>query len=155
MHPETLSTAAPAGAPAALARGLCAGTRVMTLRGAIAVEALRPGDTLVTRDSGTATLEGVSTGTMRLAAMKIRAGSLGHTGTATDPDVTLPPDALVHVRDWRAPAFAGCRSANLPAARLHDGAFVTRAPEADVTLYALHLASPHILYADGVEVLSV
>ena len=64
--------------------GLGTGTMVMTMRGEVAVEDLRAGDRVVTRHAGALTLRGVEARTSRVAPVRVRAGSLGHTRPERD-----------------------------------------------------------------------
>ena len=135
-----------------LAAGLGAGTIILTLKGEMAVEHLRPGDRIITRDSGVAVLRQVRKTRQTVCPIMIRAGSLGH--TRPDADLILPPGTSVHIRDWRAKALYGQPTANVPAQRLVDGEFVIALPKQDMTTFQLLFDMPHILYASGLEVVS-
>lgn len=135
------------------AEGIGAGTPVMTLRGAVAVEHLLPGDRIITRDRGLCELR---ENRMRAAAgplVRIAPGALG----ADRPDAVLwvPRTQPVLVRDWRAQARFGKPQAIVPAWRLVDGGDIALAmPDAPLTLHTLVLDAAHVLYAGGVELLS-
>lgn len=131
------------------ATGLCAGTAVMTLDGELPIEHLTPGDRVITRDSGMAVLRDIRVSVVEMVPVRIKAGSLGH--SRPDHDMMVAPGALVHIRDWRAEALFGRKSALVPARRLIDGEFVAEMPAAKVTVYELVFDAPHIVYADGVE----
>lgn len=130
--------------------GLMSGTTVMTLDGEIPVEHLTIGDRVITRDSGMAVLLSIETKTADIAPILIKAGSLGH--TRPDRDMILSPEALVHIRDWRAEALFGKAEITVPARRLIDGEFVSEGAKRRVKLHELVFDRPHIIYADGLEV---
>lgn len=152
MQMGTLTRAEAAKAVDALETGLLAGTTLLTLDGEMPVEALTPGARVITRDAGMAVLRQIEVVETRLSPIHIRAGSLGH--SRPDRDMRVAPGAELHIRDWRAKAIFGADSASVQALRLVDGAFLTSQPPRDVTCYRLRFDAQHILYADGVEVLS-
>ena len=87
-----------------------------------------------------------------MAKIRIKAGSLGH--TRPDRDMIVAPGARIHIRDWRAEALFGAPTATVEASRLVDGEFLARLPTRDVKVFDLVFDREHIVYADGVEVLS-
>ncbi|EAR52238.1 hypothetical protein OG2516_02339 [Oceanicola granulosus HTCC2516] len=132
--------------------GFCAGTSLMTMDGELPVEHLGAGDRIITRDSGMAVLREVRVRDVELTPIRIKAGSLGH--TRPDRDMLIAPDALVHIRDWRAEAMFGARAAMVPARRLIDGEFISPAARTTARVYDLVFDRQHVLYADGLEVAS-
>ena len=130
--------------------GLRAEGIIMTLDGERPVSELSAGDRVITRDSGVALVTSVSSRKITAQAIKILAGSLGH--TRPECDVTIPSGQPVLVRDWRARALFGSRQAMVPAHRLIDGEFITELGEEEMTLYTIGFDAPHILYVDGLEV---
>ena len=140
--------------PAAATRetGFFAGTTILTLDGELPVEFLSPGDRVITRDSGIATLRAVRTRRTVGNAVCIRAGTLGH--LRPDQDALLPAGQHVLLRDWRAKALYGTDEALAPAERLVDGEYVTLIEDTALALYELVFDAPHILYADGLEIAS-
>ena len=132
--------------------GLATGTTVITLDGDLPVEHLNAGDRIITRDSGMAILRDIRISQVRVAAIKIKAGSLGH--TRPQSDMIMGPDTLVHIRDWRAKALFGADVATVKAKRLIDGEFVSEIAARTITVYELIFDLPHIVYADGLEVAS-
>jgi hypothetical protein len=132
--------------------GLAAGTTVVTLDGELPVEHLNSGDRIITRDSGMAILRDIRISQVRVAAIKIKAGSLGH--TRPQADMIMGPDTLVHIRDWRAKALFGADVATVKAKRLIDGEFVSEIAAKTMTVYELIFDRQHIVYADGLEVAS-
>ncbi|WP_412509356.1 Hint domain-containing protein [Roseovarius sp. SYSU LYC5161] len=87
------------------AAGLPAEATILTLNGVLTVGDLAPGARIITRDGGMAVLRAVSRRKVMTRRVRIRAGSLGHTGT--EADATLPAGQPVLLRDWRARAFCG------------------------------------------------
>jgi len=145
-------TAAPGTAPNPVhtEEGLFGGTIVLTLDGEMPVEHLTPGDRIITRDTGVATLRGITAAVRKLAPVRIKAGSLGH--TRPDRDIALPPATRLHIRDWRAEALFGTPTAMVAAGRLIDGEFIAQAEPQKITVYRLAFDGGHIVYADGLEV---
>lgn len=133
-----------------LKEGLIAGTSVLTLDGALPVEHLTPGDRIVTRDSGLVILRAVTARKATARMIRIKPHVLGN--NRPKGDVVLPADQKVLLRDWRAKAIYGQKTAVVPVERLIDGQYVTEHSEAStVTLFTLELDGPHIIYADGLE----
>ena len=124
----------------------------MTLDGEIPVEHLSIGDRVITRDSGMSVIKAINTRTVKMQTIRIKAGSLGH--TRPDRDMVVAPGARIHIRDWRAEALFGGATATVEAHRLVDGKFLAHQPVANVQVFDLMFDREHILYADGVEVLS-
>jgi len=149
---ETVSGNAPVQGPAAAQTGLMGRALIMTLSGECRVEALRPGDRVITRDSGTATLRHLRRRRVTSPVVHIKARSLGH--NRPEGDAMLPAGQPVLVRDWRARALFGAAQALVPASRLVDGEFVTLQPDAAMTVYNLEFDNPHVLYVDGLELAS-
>lgn len=141
---------APGHPAATIIAGLTVGTLVMTLLGEVAVEHLTPGDRVISRSMGTAVLRGVHAQQAEVAMIRILAGSLGHTRPGRD--LTLGPDTLVHIRDWRAQALYGKPAVLIPARRLVDGEFVATQDKGPSTLYTLTFDRPQVIYADGLEI---
>ncbi|MEO1138607.1 MAG: Hint domain-containing protein [Pseudomonadota bacterium] len=134
------------------ATGFAADAIIMTLDGEKRMDEVREGDRIITRDSGMAVLTSVSSRVSRTLAVRIKAGSLGH--TRPDRDVTLPAGQPILIRDWRAQAMFGAERAMVPAAKLEDGEFITLVEDEEMTLFTLEFDSPHVLYVDGLEVAS-
>ncbi|WP_136442305.1 Hint domain-containing protein [Pacificoceanicola onchidii] len=131
---------------------LVAGTVVLTLDGALPVEFISAGDRVITRDSGTAIVRDVRRSTRTLRGISIKAGSLGN--ARPDRDVILSATQEVLIRDWRADALFGGAPALVAAERLVDGEFVRETEEYEAEMVELVFDTPHILYADGLEVAS-
>lgn len=135
--------------PHADLQGMTSGARVLTLDGEMPVEFLAPGDRVVTRDTGTATVRAVRRRQVTGDAVGIMAGSLGH--TRPDRDVLLPGGQPLFIRDWRAMALAGTSQALIPAARLVDGEFITLHRAVTMTLHDITFDHLHVIYVDGLE----
>ena len=132
--------------------GLNADSIILTLDGEKPVSDLCVGDRVITRDSGMARITSVSSRKVTSRAIRILAGSLGH--TRPDRDVILPAGQPILIRDWRAGALFNASQAMVPVSQLIDGEFITEMGEQEMTLYALSFARPHVLYVDGLEVAS-
>ena len=152
MHTETIDRSIAATKTIVRITGLCAGTTILTLEGEKRVEDLTPGARVITRDSGMSVLREVTVTETRLRPIRIKAGSLGH--TRPDRDMVVSPGAQIHIRDWRAEALFGKPAAVVEAARLVDGEFLAEQELQTLRVYDLKFDRQHILYADGVEVLS-
>lgn len=152
MHTGTKTRDTVAPADTQLISGVCAGTTIMTLDGEMPVEHLSAGDRVITRDSGMAILRGITAETVKVAPIRIKAGSLGH--TRPDRDMIVAPGAKLHIRDWRAEALFGTPAAIVEAMRLVDGEFLAVQDLREMTVYTLTFDRQHILYADGIEMAS-
>lgn len=127
-------------------------TVVLTLDGALPVQYLSPGDRIITRDSGAATLTAIHRRKLRLKLVAIRAGALGH--ARPDRDTILPATQEILVRDWRARSMFGAERALVPAHALVDGGVIRVIGTREVSVVGLCFDAPHILYADGLELAS-
>lgn len=152
MQLGTKERAAFAVADKAIESGLCAGTTIMTMKGEVPVEHLSVGDRVITRDAGMSVVTAINAKTSKMKPIRIKAGSLGH--TRPDRDMIVAPGTQLHIRDWRAEALFGAPSAMVEAHRLVDGEFLSAQDSQDVTVYELCFDRQHIIYADGVEVVS-
>lgn len=152
MQTGTIERSVAATKTLSLNAGVCAGTTIMTLDGEMPVEHLKPGTRVITRDSGMAVLRDVKVTTTKVAPIRIKAGSLGH--TRPDRDMMVAPQAIIHIRDWRAEALFGTATAMVEASRLVDGEYLAVQAVQGVTIYTLIFDRQHILYVDGVEMAS-
>lgn len=133
------------------ARAECsADSIILTLAGERAAHALKPGDKVITRDSGTATVRSVQTSRQVVDAVLIKAGSLGH--RRPPEDTIIPASARVLLRDWRAQALYGRVQAIADARRLCDGEFIALMPDHPMDIVTLEFDAPHILYVGGLEI---
>lgn len=125
--------------------GLAAGTIILTARGEVAVEDLRVGDRIITRERGLSVLRAVTTRTA--PACVIRMDSLGRGRPGCD--TVLACDQHIAVRDWRAKALFGFDAALVPARRLADGHRIATAGTG--VFFKLKLDDALTVYADGLE----
>ena len=137
---------------AVLDTGLLQGALLLTLDGEMPVEHLVEGARVITRDCGMAILRKIETRTSKLTPIRIKAGSLGH--TRPDRDMLVSSGARIHIRDWRAEALFGQKAASVSAERLVDGEFLAEQAPREMTTYTLRFDREHIIYADGIEMLS-
>jgi len=114
MHLGTKIEAAEAVAVKSKHAGICAGTTIMTMDGEIPVEHLSVGDRIITRDSGMSVLRSVSSETVKMTPIRIKA----------------------------------------EAERLVDGEYLSLCSSREMQIFTLTFDRQHILYADGVEMLS-
>lgn len=152
MRMGTAEFSTPIEVDAPAVTGLCAGTTVMTLAGEMPVDHISVGDKVITRDSGISIVKDIRVRTLRIAPIRIKAGSLGH--TRPDRDMIVAPDTKLHIRDWRAEALFGKPSATVAAARLVDGEFLAQQEPKEMTVYQIIFDREHIIYADGVEMIT-
>ncbi len=129
--------------------GMTSGTQVLTAMGAVAVEALKEGARIITRDAGMSVLRRIDRFETECEVVRIRAGSLGHDRPEHDTD--LPANQKILIRDWRAQALTGQKQALMRVGRLEDGEFLKTLPKAKRVLYRLRFDTDHIIYADGLE----
>lgn len=152
MQLGTIDTAAAAAVTTQLNSGVCAGTTVMTLDGETPVEHLSVGDRVITRDSGMAVLKDIRVTRAKVQAIRIKAGSLGH--TRPDRDMIVAPGARIHIRDWRAEAMFGAPTAMVEAHKLVDGEYLAQQDAHEMDIYELVFDRQHIIYADGLEIIT-
>lgn len=124
-------------------------TPVETPGGACAAENLSKADQILTRSQGAATIEASSSRRAMVQIISITAGVLG--GDRHGPDLLLPWDQRVLVRDWRARTLFGQPQAVVPAHELVDGEFIRDLGLQMTGLTVLQFARPHVIYAAGVE----
>ena len=134
-----------------LATGLHENTAIRTLAGDISISDLKPGAKVITRDSGYAILRDIRSTATQECAILIKSGSLGH--FRPEKNTYVMPGTQIHIRDWRAVALFGSRTANVPAQRLIDGGFVVQSEIAMSRTYDLVFDHPHVVYANGMEIL--
>ena len=131
--------------------GLVAGTVVLTADGAIPVEFLEPGDRIVTRNAGMARLCAVRVSQCRGAFVQIGAGLLG--GSRPETVTVLPAGQTLLLRGDKAMRLTGQPSAMIAAGNLPAGPGITRFERIEMTVIHLIFADPHLVYADGLELL--
>lgn len=129
--------------------GVVEGTGILTLRGEIPVESLRPGDRVITR-TGALRLVAVERRVERMARLvRVSASALGE--DYPEEDIWIAAGQPVLVRDWRAKALTGADRAMIPAARLCDGEYVRAEMRRDAAIFTLRFDAPAVIYAGGLE----
>jgi hypothetical protein len=132
------------------------GTRIDTLEGPVAVEAVRPGDRVLTRDSGYRTVCWAGRRDLGLAEVLaqpafrpvlIRAGALGP--GCPDRDMAVSPQHRMLVCGARAELVAGEREVLAAALHLVGRPGISRAPAGPVSYIHLMCDAHEILRADG------
>jgi Hint domain-containing protein len=129
--------------------GLVHDTLLLTQRGEIAVQDLKPGDKVISRNAGLARLTGILQRHVRLDIVSIAAGSLGH--TRPEQDLLLPAGQQVLIRDWRAQALCGKPQALIAALALVDDEFIQDLGPRLLRIYHLQFDGPQVVYAGGLE----
>ncbi len=129
--------------------GIVEGALVVTPRGIVRIEDLRPGDRLVSRSHGIVPLLRIEQRSLVTRGIYVFAGSIGH--YRSDRDTLLPSGQPVMVRDWRAKALFGKSEAVVPALHLVDGEHVRDLGFMPMTVYRLFSRGPEVIYADGME----
>ena len=152
--PEALPPAAGPGisALAPPSPGLARGTLIATRRGPVAVEALRPGDRVLTLDDGLCAVTWVghwrSPGLAARAPVRIAAGVLGN-----DRPLVLAPGHRVLVRPGAGPLAE--QEVLLAAAALAGLPGITRLPEARSDWFAPVLAQHAVIFAENARIESL
>lgn len=135
------------------------GTLIRTPGGLTPIDALRPGDLVVTRDRGEERLRWIGHHTIctetlaaipTLAPVLVSRGALGPGLPARD--TLLSPNHRVLLNDWRAERYVGSPEALAPVHALVDGAGIRRQiPAGGLTYIQLVFDRHEILRANGLE----
>jgi hypothetical protein len=136
-----------------LTAALPPGTEILTLAGALPVEALYPGDRVITRDAGAQRLVSITRHPVP-ANMRFVQVSRDALGGKPTREMLLPGSQPVLLRDWRAKALFGTPAARVPLSRLVDGDHLRWSEIRPEALLTLRLAHVHVIYADGLELFS-
>ncbi|RKF13984.1 type I secretion protein [Roseovarius spongiae] len=138
----------PAGAGDTGLACFVAGTRVQTPSGPRRIEALAPGDLVLTRDEGALPVRWIGRrcvrGTGDFAPVRFAAGRYG----ATAP-VWVSPQHRVLIDGWRAELYCGAEEILVPAKALVDGRGVRQQPRAQVCYVHLLFDSHQIVQTCG------
>lgn len=134
---------------AAGVQGMMAGTRVLTLDGALPVEYLQPGDRVLTRGGARRISRVEVTVIAHARVVTISPDSLG-VGKPAEP-VTVSAVMGILLRDWRAKAMYGAAQVVVPASRLADGAYIKAETLPEARLYTLVFDAPAVIYGGGLE----
>lgn len=135
-----------------IATGIAMGTIVLTLDGEIPVEHLNAGDRVITRDTGIAALRAVHMREVTFTPYKISADRLGEGRPIADTFVTADQNILV--RGLLANALFDTDSAMVPVSKLADGEYIVKCEEQTLRIYELEFDTPHVIYANGLELAS-
>lgn len=135
------------------------GTLITTLTGEKPVEALQPGDRVITRDSGLQTVRGIQRRDLdygRLASQPHLTPvlvSIGAMGPALpERDVLLSPGARLVVGEDRVPFGAGQAEALVPVVDMTDGRAIRRCRVLGVCYVHVGLDKHEVILANGIWV---
>jgi Ca2+-binding RTX toxin-like protein len=134
------------------------GTQILTDRGTVAVEALAPGDLVMTRDNGLQPLRWVGSRKLSCAELQarpelqpVRIGAGALVGAGPDRTMLVSPQHRVLIEGARAEMFFGESEVLVPAKHLTGLAEVTRALPAEGVTYVHILFDQHeIVQSDGI-----
>ncbi len=132
--------------------GVAMGTIVLTLDGEIPVEHLNVGDRVITRDTGIATLRAVHMREITFTPYKVSADRLGEGRPVADTFVGAGQHILV--RGLLSQALYNTDSAMVPVSKLADGEYIAKCEEQTLRIYELEFDTPHVIYANGLEIAS-
>lgn len=125
-----------------------AGTRIMTPRGEKAVETLRPGDRVITRDRGAQALSWVGQRSMqadrRFAPVEIATGALNNARA-----LYVSPQHRMLLTDWRAELLFGEPEVLVPALHLINDTTIRQCLGGFVTYVHLMFDRHEIVFAEG------
>ena len=125
------------------------GARILTPHGERAIETLRTGDMVITRDHGPQPIRWIGhrsvPGVDKCAPVSIAAHVLDG---ATD-DLLVSPQHRLLFTGYKAEILFGFNEVLVAAKYLIDGRNVVVAPQATVTYFHLMLDQHHVIYADG------
>lgn len=127
-----------------------AGTQIDTPTGPRAIETLRPGDLVCTRDSGPMPVQWVGDRTVCglgvMAPVCLRRGAMGAT-----QDVFVSPQHRVFVSSWKAELMFATPEVLVPAVALIDGDLIVQQPRRRVRYVHILLEQHEIVRTHGVE----
>lgn len=124
------------------------GTLIATPDGEIAVEELRVGDLVLTKDNGVQILRWIGqhevTGQGDFAPILIKTGALGNRR-----DLRVSPQHRMLLTDWRAELFCGESEVLCAANRLVNDSTITRDPCDEVEYFHLMFDRHEVIFAEG------
>ncbi|MFD0860373.1 Hint domain-containing protein [Roseovarius aquimarinus] len=125
------------------------GARILTPRGERAIETLRPGDMVITRDNGPQPIRWIGSrtvpGTDTFAPVSIAA----HVLDGAARSLLVSPQHRLLFTGYKAELLFGCDEVLVAAKHLIDGRDVIAAPQAEVTYIHMMLDRHEVVYADG------
>jgi hypothetical protein len=123
-------------------------TRILTESGEIAVQALRIGDKVITRDNGAQEICWIGSKTVMgsgdFAPVLFQQGAMGNTR-----DLRVSPQHRVLLTDWRAELLFGASEILVPAQSMVNGRTIRREYTSAVTYYHLLFAHHQVICSDG------
>lgn len=138
---------------------LTPGTLIRTPKGEVAVESLRPGDLVLTRDQGAQPVRWIGSVTITAERLerepafrpvRIRAGALGNGLPLRD--LLVSPQHRMVVGNWRTELLFGLPEAMVAAKHLVDGdAIVPASDLSGITYLHLLFDSHQVIWAEGAE----
>ncbi len=125
------------------------GTRIITARGAVAIEELRVGDRAYTLDAGLQPIRWIGRTTVlaegRHAPVRITAGALGNSRS-----MEVSPQHRMMLSDWRCDLVCGTDEVLAPALHLLNDQTITRRTGGTVDYIHLLFDDHQIVFADGI-----
>ncbi|MEM6890579.1 MAG: Hint domain-containing protein [Pseudomonadota bacterium] len=137
---------------AAIRRPLARGTRITCASGRqCAIEDLRPGDKVLTRDAGPQTIRRISQRTQRAsndeAPVMIEAGVIGNAGP-----LCLNPDQQILFVPGAGQLSGGVAERYVAARALENGTTVVQKPGGFMDFFQLHFDRSHVIFAEGIAI---
>ncbi|MEM1387311.1 MAG: Hint domain-containing protein [Pseudomonadota bacterium] len=124
------------------------GTLIETAQGAVAVEAIAPGDRILTRDNGLQPVQWVGArviaGSGKTAPVRIAAGVLGNNRA-----LVVSPQHRVLITAWRADLLFGTAEVLVAAKHLVNGDTIRRAPTRAVRYHHLLFETHELVLSEG------
>ena len=125
-----------------------AGTLIDTASGPRQIEALRPGDLVVSADHGLQPLRWIGKravpGRGDLAPIRIKAGALGNAR-----DLTVSPQHRMLLQGWQAELYFGVPQVLVAARHLVNDSTIRRCPQTRITYVHLAFDRHEVIYAEG------
>lgn len=125
------------------------GTTIATPYGARAIETLKVGDLVMTRDHGLQPIRWIQSRTVaaegKFAPVRMRPGAV----VGLETDLLVSPQHRMLFTGYRAELLFGEREVLMPALHLVDDKLVTRETGGDVTYIHMMFDNHEVIYADG------
>lgn len=124
------------------------GTRILTPRGPVAIEALKPGDPVLTRDNGIQPVEWINSrrvpATGRFAPIHFAAGAMGN-----ESDLIVSPQHRMLMKGHKAELLFGQREVLAAAKHLVNGTTITALEGGFVEYFHVMFRHHELIYAEG------